>query len=447
MKSSFTTILKVLAVCLPVLSFSCTKNVASSNRPLETFDGKIVPQNVLNVYRLYPEDEAKPIKAPLGYKAVYLTHYGRHGSRYVKYEYQYGNVEAALHKAFDCGKLSEVGQALWEDYSAVFPSLNGTMSNLTPLGAEQHRGIARRMAANFPELFCPGAKVEAMATPMPRTELSMDAFCSELGSHFPEVEIDKVPARVQALNPYSAAAGVASEWDLLWNSNDSPSRPSVKALSQTLLDSRAFASRIFNDTSWAEENIDIRTLMSDLYYIAIDMPNTPFPDVNLCKYMTLEEMSALNRVENYLAYCNKGRCEEFGSHGRQWALSSYILEDMVENAVADIADGTYCARLRFGHDGCFMGMYALLGIEPWNCREEDSEKASEIWNSSLTPMACNLQVVVYRNKAGEMLVRVLYNENDFDLPLKKVRGVYYRTEDLLYFCEQKIAQAKSVLEK
>lgn len=135
-------------------------------------------------------------------------------------------------------------------------------------------------------------------------------------------------------------------------------------------------------------------------------------------------------------------------HGKDmssWALSWWILSDIVDKAVSDIESGEYSARLRFGHDGCFMGMYALLGIEPWGCCNDNDIEASYIWNSSLTPMACNLQVVVFGNRRGRHLVRVLYNEKDFDLPVRKVRRHFYKPEDLIGFCRPKMEEARKVL--
>ena len=175
------------------------------------------------------------------------------------------------------------------------------------------------------------------------------------------------------------------------------------------------------------------------------MPNTPV-DLDLCHYFTLSELEALCRVDAFQAYCYKGRYSKDGSTGRQWALGWWILSDIVEKAVSDISSGEYSARLRFGHDGCFMSMYALLGIEPWGICTADDLEASALWNSSLTPMACNLQLVFFRNRRGRMLVRVLYNENDFELPLKKVRRHCYRPEDLLDFCRPRMEEAKKILD-
>ena len=47
------------------------------------------------------------------------------------------------------------------------------------------------------------------------------------------------------------------------------------------------------------------------------------------------------------------------------------------------------------------------------------------------PMAANLQMAFYRNDAGDVLVKVLHNENEVRLRgLEAVSGPYYRWSDV-----------------
>lgn len=54
------------------------------------------------------------------------------------------------------------------------------------------------------------------------------------------------------------------------------------------------------------------------------------------------------------------------------------------------------------------------------------------WSSSdFISMGSNIQFVFYRNKNGDVLVKILYNEKETSLPaLKAFSGPYYRWEDL-----------------
>lgn len=60
---------------------------------------------------------------------------------------------------------------------------------------------------------------------------------------------------------------------------------------------------------------------------------------------------------------------------------------------------------------------------------EDAWEASPGWK--WMPMASNLQMVFYRDKSGEVLVKVLYNEKEMRIKgLTPVQWPYYRWQDL-----------------
>ena len=46
-------------------------------------------------------------------------------------------------------------------------------------------------------------------------------------------------------------------------------------------------------------------------------------------------------------------------------------------------------------------------------------------------MASNLQMIFYRNKSGDVLVKLMYNEKETTIPaLKTFSGPYYKWSDL-----------------
>ena len=91
--------------------------------------------------------------APKGYEAFYISHYGRHGSRYDSDDRYTGAVWPLMKKADSLGLLSEAGKAFYKDFNALMEEEQGMYGMLTSLGAREHRGIADRMAANFPKVF------------------------------------------------------------------------------------------------------------------------------------------------------------------------------------------------------------------------------------------------------------------------------------------------------
>ena len=63
-------------------------------------------------------------------------------------------------------------------------------------------------------------------------------------------------------------------------------------------------------------------------------------------------------------------------------------------------------------------------------------------------MGANLQFVFYRSEADpEVLVRVMLNEKDLDLPLKSVTGAYFKWKDVYEFYSRKCADVIKNLEK
>ena len=138
--------------------------------------------------------------APKGYVPFYMSHYGRHGSRWLISENSYTSVIKPLKKARKAGKLTAKGEEvlqLVEKFVALpapnFPALDGQfagaqlrLGDLTTVGERQHHGIGRRMAQNFPEIFkSPGVPIDARSTTVNRCILSMMAECEQLAAANP----------------------------------------------------------------------------------------------------------------------------------------------------------------------------------------------------------------------------------------------------------------------
>jgi hypothetical protein len=74
-----------------------------------------------------------------------------------------------------------------------------------------------------------------------------------------------------------------------------------------------------------------------------------------------------------------------------------------------------------GYEGC---------VPQWN---KDLELATTSFNHGMVvPMAANLQIVLYRNKQGKVLVRSLINERDAYLPIKCKTAPFYPWKE---FCD------------
>ena len=106
-------------------------------------------------------------------------------------------------------------------------------------------------------------------------------------------------------------------------------------------------------------------------------------------------------------------------------------------------------RLRFGHDGCMMSLFALMELDGWNGSESDPTRFREVWDISKVRMAANIQFIFYRNAEGRTIVRMLYNEEDTKLPFPAIEGeeYFYDWEDFKAFYTPRIEAAKKLLEE
>ena len=134
-------------------------------------------------------------KAPRGYKPFYISHYGRHGSRYYWNAFLYREMDSLLTNAHRKHQLTPEGEKFYTKFEAAKEELSTGVSELTDLGWEQHQRIARTMYNNFPEVFKKGGNVLAIASLSGRCVISMSGFCQELVQCNPKIEIREQSSR------------------------------------------------------------------------------------------------------------------------------------------------------------------------------------------------------------------------------------------------------------
>ena len=95
----------------------------------------------------------KPITPPKGYKPFYISHYGRHGSRYQTAQEKYDQPAVMLEQAYKDGKLTELGVSLMHRIRTIADDAHMRAGDLSPRGEREQKGIAERMATLYPEVF------------------------------------------------------------------------------------------------------------------------------------------------------------------------------------------------------------------------------------------------------------------------------------------------------
>ena len=144
--------------------------------------------NYLDYNRQLPD--FRYTKAPKGYEPFYLTHYGRHGSRWLIGKDDYQRVIRPLRKAREQGKLTREGEETLRRLELFNKTTYKRLGDLTTVGERQHHGIGKRLAEHFPEIFlAKDVAIDARSTTVNRCILSMIAECEELMAANPTAHI------------------------------------------------------------------------------------------------------------------------------------------------------------------------------------------------------------------------------------------------------------------
>lgn len=260
------------------------------------------PDKAGGVYYAYTYDNPARTPAPEGYEPFYISHYGRHGSRWLLRASEYTEVLETFGKAAREGALSEFGQDVLRRVERACSDGEGRAGDLTPLGAEQHYGIAERMFESYPEVFRGNARVDAQSTVVVRCVLSMAAFCDQLRRMNPELEITRTANNrtTRYLNFFSTAAnpGPAPEYLNLLKSESWIE--AEEGFRESRMHPERLMARLFAGGK-VPADIDQRELMQQLWALAVNEQDTR-SGITFRDLFTPEELYAVWECVNYRFY-------------------------------------------------------------------------------------------------------------------------------------------------
>lgn len=389
-------------------------------------------------YFAYPGPSQEQLTpSPAGYEPFYLSHYGRHGSRHLINDSDYDNAYNTLLHADSLGKLTPLGSDVLSRVRLLRDHAYKRHGELTQLGAEQHQAIGARMYDRFPEVFAGKTPIDAKSTVVIRCILSMENALHALLRKNPEIEIRHD----------------ASEHDM-WYMNKSDRALDALKMPKEIQDAYdAFCKRhqhndrlmtsLFNDEFYWRNQVDAQDLAYHLFKMGSNIQSTDLRNqVSLYDLFTEEELYDLFLQTNAWWYINFGPCPLNGG------VSPYSQRDLLRMMITE-ADS--CLRLshpgatlRYGHEVCVLPLACLLELD--NCAKPitDFEQLDdEGWLCyKIFPMACNIQMIFYRPTSGQgdILMKVLLNENEATLPLKPVSGPYYKWSDFRTYFINKLDQ-------
>ena len=380
-RSNYQLVLRRVAIVLPFFLFTFLPLFAQ----YEKLGG---------VYYAYPVTQTNMAEAPEGYEPFYISHYGRHGSRWLPNDKRYAWVK----KQFaDVKRLTKLGKSVRKRMEKIWKNAEGNGGLLTPLGGRQHRQIARRMYQNFPQLFTAKAHLTAHSSTVNRCKTSMANFVSELKTLNPSLQIDPITRE----EDMAWIAYKSKEQDYLEHSRDWPLPVS----------SDRFINALFTDASHLLKS-NREKLLTELHTIASDMQDVEL-DVSLYDIFTEEELLAVYDLNNRRMTFQNG--DEIMNHGIAARCATSLWNRIEADADAAIARGGVGADLRFGHDTNLYRLMTLMGIDLRGGRwkEKGGERCDLM--DEILPMAANLQMIFYRNAQGEIIVQFLLNEKPINV--------------------------------
>jgi len=408
----------LLLICLMTIGLSAVD--AQGYKELIKDNPAYAGANMMN----YHYDAGVYTPAPKGFKPFYISHYGRHGSRYDTSDVNAEKVWPIMREAHRLGLLTPAGEAFCADLDAVLSEQDGMYGMLTGLGAKEHRQIAERMAANFPEVFS-GAKgrrkVECLSSLSPRCIVSMTNFSLSLDRNTKGLDFNFVTGnRIYDIIAYQPQGTAPKK--VAATKEEDVRRETMKPME--------IIEYFFNDTGAALELTGDPYSFEQRLYLASCVGHLSDHGTCLLAHFPYEVLVRNFEVRNPRFYLSYGMSDEMSDY--QIQISRKLLSDIVEKADAALKDDSQTAAdLRFGHDTALLplvGHLRLEGLDNWVA----FDKVNEVFNSATQIcMASNLQMIFYRNKSGEVLVKLMYNEKETSIPsLNGFSGPYYKWEDL-----------------
>lgn len=391
---------RLLFLCAILLAFPLAAQITPERLAAD-------PSLATDVYHVYNYSPSKMTRPPRGYKPVYISHYGRHGERYINRE-SYLLPGLAV---FEREALTPLGEQAQKQVSEMVGLCEDNWGDLSELGGRTHRAIANRLFHRFRKVFRRGRTVRCAATIRPRCIVSMANAGTALTTARPGMKIDyEVTEKFLC---YTLDDGLLTYLRGLRDSLFEAHPGSYDCL-KALFDEPARLS-----------TQDLKEVMDAIFYTWKGQPCLGMEPFDIKEYFSDEMLLLLARHYASWDYCLLSRSPWWHRDGLD-----PIFNDIIERAEEALGRKDIAADLRFGHDSQLIPIYTALGLMG-NGPVLGYNEAPEVWDAAtVCPMASNLQIIFFKSRKGPVLVKVLKDECEVSIPaLTPVKGPYYLWED------------------
>ena len=404
------------------------------------YNGQISKEEILSdinttggVYYAYPTSNIELSKVPKDYTPFYISHYGRHGSRWLISENDFLSVLKVLRSASDNQALTENGINALKKLEKIWKLAEGHNGDLTELGAKQQEEISRRMIKNNFQAFEGKSFVTAKSTVVPRCIISMAYFTKELIANNPNINL-----AIESSDKYMKYLNHHTKESIDFRNGDSFWQEEKRKFRQDNMQPDRFVNNLFNNKNYIYKNINPEKLMEGFYWIASDMQNIN-TDISFYDLFTKDELFNIYQSINYQTYVNDGPSPLSKGIVKKNAIP--LVKNILNEAEYYVDNKIRGAARRVGRDGNIIPLVALLKIEGMDNEEINPKEVFKVWNTfQAAPMAANLQLIFYKNKKNNVVVKILHNEREVKIPLDTNNFPYYEWKDVKSYLERIISE-------
>jgi len=387
-------------------------------------------------YDTYPDSIPNNLTpSPQGKKPFYISHYGRHGSRYINSRSGYDTPFRMMAHADSVNELTPIGERVFDEMKLIMGDTEGRWGELTSYGKQQHRQIAQRMMERFPEVFSGDARVSCISTIVPRCIQSMGVAMMEMKQMNPKLRIT-----MEASQRYQG----------YMNHQDRKLRrgymtPEAQKAYDAYIAPRMGNSRlmelIFKNPDIVKEIVNEEDFNYYLMKMGLFQQNTHlYQNTYVQDLFQTDELYRMWQIDNALWYIQHGACKLNG--GKQPTSQIHLLRQLIADADSCIRLDKPGAQLRYGHETVLLPLVCLIGINGYDLATDNLDELEEKgwWCSSVFPMGANLQFIFYRSspRDKDVLMKVLLNEQEARLPIATDCAPYYHWSDFRDYCMEKL---------
>lgn len=413
--------------------------------------------------------------APAGFTPVFTELVARHGSRSLsspKYDVLTKQIWDAASRQ---GALTDLGQKLGAKVDAV-TAANRQLGYglLSAVGKEEHALLATRLAERLPALLGKGGVpgcIRVETSGKDRANESAYYFMESLAKRVDFIT-DSKACYVSQQNPSEIDKGLRNKFELYFHKTEpegdylqylpafqaymafvgdeeegvspapelSEALGGLKTLPQTRVMAREMLERLYSkafvdelaagveyvavnpedgDKTYVRDEVDAALMLYNLFIIGPGMireaqaQGAPW---DLEQFITPEESAWFSYLSDAEDFYEKG--PSLASQHATYAVAQPLLDGLFDEVQTQVVEGAgeHVAKLRFAHAETLIPLAALMQLEGSRQSAQPGvlmSQANNEWRGGwVSPYAANIQWDVYRNDAGRVLVKMLYNEKE-----------------------------------